>query len=285
MESIKLFFSNIMFAQSTDPILYSKIYKFAEYGLALFLILSLITSIRRGDLLILVSAIGGLISGFIIIYYAKTIFKILTTIFKFIFNVFAWIIEYLIWSWLKYVVIGLKWVWNILIWSWLKYINMAINWLIKILIWSWLQYVIIAINWFLKYLIWSWLKYIFIALLWVWNNLIWFWLKYVLIAIVLLAAAIYYSICFFLDLLQSRAGRKGSFLSSFIIGIFIALVYLLNHSFLLYLFIASCLVGSFGYLQAIFSKKEFEFVFHTIEIMKEMAENFIEGAMEAASDQ
>jgi len=275
MESIKLFFAKIIFAQSTDPILYSKIYKLAEYGLALFLILSLITSIRRGDFLILISAISGLISGFVVIYYAKTLFKILIAIFKFIYSALAWVIKYLIWSWLKYILIALKWVWNTLIWSWLKYINLAINWLLKILIWSWFQYVVLAIKWLVKYLIWSWLKYIFIALLWVWNNLIWFWLKYVLIAIVILAVAIYYSIYFFLDLLQSRAGRKGSFLSAFILGILIALVYLLNHSLFLYLFIASCLVRNFGYLQDIFSKMELEFIFHTMEIMKYMTENFI----------
>ncbi len=284
MDAIRLFLSEIVFAQSANPILYQKIFRFAEYGLILFLLLSLVTSIRRGDFLIFVSSVVGLISGFAIIYYAEKIFAILVSIFKFIYGVIAWIIKYLIWSWLQYVVMAIAWVWNVLIWSWLQYVDMAIKWLFKVLIWSWLKYVFIAIGWILETLIWSWLKYVFVALLWVWNNLIWVWLKYLLIGGIALAATIYFSACIFLDLLQTRAGRRGSFLSSFIIGIFAALVFLLNHSLLLYLFITGCLIGSFGYLQAIFSKRRFSFIFHSIGIMKQALEGSLEAAMETAGE-
>lgn len=264
MGSINLFFSKFAFSQSENPIIYDKIFKFAEYGLFLFLILSIITSIRRGDFVIIFASIGGLLSGFIIIYYVKTIYTILVAIFKFIYLIIAWIIKYLIWSWLKYIYLGLAWLWNVLIWSWLKYVEMAIKWLLKVLIWSWL-------------------KYVLSALLWVWKNWIWFWFKYVLIVIIAISLIIYYTVPILLDLLQTRAGRKGSFLSSFLIGIFAGLVMLFNHTLLIYLFIIGILIGSFGYLQSIFSKHEFNFVFHSIEIMSDAIENLLQALAEGAA--
>jgi len=264
METVKLFLSKIAFAQSANPILYNKLYNFAEYGLILFLVLSIVASIRKGDFLILISALSGFAIGFIVTYYGKTIFSVISTIIKFIYGVIAWIIKYLIWSWLQYIVLAINWLWNILIWSWLKYVFLAIGWLIKTLIWSWL-------------------KYIFIAILWVWNKLIWIWLKYVLFVVIVIGATIYYTVCIILDLLQTRAGRKGSFLASFIIGIFGGLVFLFSHSLLLYLFIVGILIGSLGYLQAIFSRREFSFFFHTGEIFKNILEGIAKGALETAT--